>query len=221
MKWLTYQRQIALGVIVVILGHILSDVTGVGFFVNLGWIGYGLLWLVHPVWSQRANEHPRIRIYVQVAGAVILLLGCMLRSGAGDDFLQNRISESLGIDASRGTVVESYDDHSGFHVDGTLFAVLSFPDDALQSQIAAPGGWYALPMTEELHTLLYGTRTEEAAIGPYVGVTIPKVEEGYWILIDRHSEREKSEILDGGSFNYTAAVYDALHDCLIYVEYDT
>lgn len=222
MKKLTFGNQMLLGAIGIILGRILADMTSNGIFVNLGWIFYGLLFIVHPVWSQRADGHPRIKTYVRITGAVIILIGCMSRFGTGGDFLQSRISGTLGIDAAKGTVVESYDDHSGFHGDGTMYAVLSFEDDVLEKMISSPGGWHALPLTENLETLIYGTRTATAAIGPFIGVTVPKVENGYWFFYDRLGESHNdSEVLDRDSFNYTVAIYDADNDLLYYCEFDT
>ena len=222
MKWLTYSKQMTLGIVCVVLGHVLSWVSGYGIFLNLGWIAYGMLFLLHPVWLESASQNPHIKNYVRIAGAVVILIGCTIRFGTGDDFWQRRVSESLGIDVSRGTVDFSYDDHSGFHGDGTMYAVLSFPDDTLEDMISAPGGWYALPLTENLQTLIYGNWTETKVIGPFVGVAVPAVEQGWWYFYDRQGEtHDDSEVLNRGSFNYTVAIYDADQNQLIYIEYDT
>lgn len=222
MKWLTYPKQIILGVVFVILGHVLSWVTGYGIYTNLGWIAYGLLFLLHPVWLESASQNPHIKNYVCIAGGVVVIMGCILRAGGEDDFLQSRISESLGIDVSKGAVVQSYDDHSGFHGDGTTYAVLSFKDDALEQAISAPGGWHKLPLTENLQTLIYGTRTDTSVHGPFIGITVPKVENGYWCFYDRQGETaDDGGVLSRGSYNYTIAMYDADADRLYYCEYDT
>ena len=221
MKKLTYGKQMVLGLILLTLGHILSWVTDWRFFENLGWIAYGLLFLIHPVWGAGAVNSPHIKTYVRLAGAAIVLTGCFLRVGE-DDFWQRRVSESLQIDASEGTVVNSYDDHSGFHGDGTSYVVLSFENDELEQGIAAPGGWHQLPLTENLETLIYGTRTDTTSIGPCIGITMSRAERGYWYFYDRQGETtDDGDVLNRGSFNYTFALYDAEKDLLYYCEYDT
>ena len=221
MKKLTYGKQMVLGIALLTLGHILSWVTDWRFFENLGWIAYGLLFLIHPVWGAGAVNSPHIKTYVRLAGAAIVLMGCFLRVGE-DDFWQRRVSESLQIDASEGIVVNSYDDHSGFHGDGTSYVVLSFENEELEQGISAPGGWNHLPLTENLETLIYGTRTDTEAIGPFIGITMSKAEKGYWYFYDRQGETtDDSNVLNRGSFNYTFALYDAEKDLLYYCEYDT
>lgn len=222
MKWLTCQRQLILGIILMALGNILSAVTEIWFLENMGWILFGLLFLFHPVWSENVDNNPRVKTYVRIAGAVVVLIGCCLRVGGEDDYWQRHISESLGIDASAGVLEVSYDDHGGFQGDGTSYAVLVFSDEELEQGIAAPGGWNHLPLNHTLETLIYGTRTETTATGPFIGVTFPKVTEGYWYFYDRQGQtQDESAVLNRNSYNYTFAVYDAENDQLYFCEYDT
>ena len=222
MKRLTYGRQMVLGIVLLTLGHIMSWMIDWQYFQNLGWIAYGVLFLIHPVWGAGAANTPHIKTYVRLAGAAVVLMGCFLRIGDGADYWQRNISETLGIDASEGTVVSSYDDHSGFHGDGTSYAVLSFEDEILEQGIAAPGGWKKQPLDHNLETLIYGTRTETKATGPYIGITFPRVEEGYWYFYDRQGETYEDDlVLTRGSYNYIFAVYDICSDKLYYCEYDT
>ena len=222
MKKLTYGRQMVLGIAFLTLGHILSWVTDWHYFENIGWIAYGLLFLIHPVWGAGAANTPHIKTYVRLAGAAVVLLGCFLRVGDGSDYWQRHISESLQIDVSEGVVVNSFDDHSGFQGDGTSYAVLSFDDEELEKLISAPGGWHSLPLTDNLETLIYGTRTETTATGPFIGVTMSRAKKGYWYFYDRQGETtDDSGVLNRGSYNYTFALYDADKDLLYYCEYDT
>ena len=222
MRKLTYGNQMVLGILLVALGHILAAVTDKGFFMNLGWISYGLLFLIHPVWSREAATHPKSKTYVRIAGAVVVLIGLVVRNGTGNDFWQSRVSENLGIDAGKASVLTSYDDHSGFHGDGTSYAVLSFGEQDMKGEISAAEHWYALPMPKELQTLLYGEWTPTKVTGPFVGVTIPKVDQGFYYFFDRQGDTHSvGEVLDRGSFNYTVAIYDLVKNELIYCEYDT
>lgn len=222
MKYLTYQNQLFLGVIGIGVGHLLSWLTEFSFFLNLGWIICGMLFVIHPVWNERADENPHIKRYVRLAGIIVMLMGLMLRVGGGDDFWYDRISEALGVNISDSTLLQGYDDHSGFHGDGTMFAALEFSDDRMEYVISSPGGWNALPLPENLHTLVYGKHSSEAAIGPYIGITMPKVERGYWYFYDRQGmTQDDAMVLKRGSYNYTIAIYDADNDVLYYCEYDT
>lgn len=222
MRKLTYGRQMILGIVLLTLGHVLSWMTGWRYFDNLGWIAYGLLFLIHPVWGAGAMDTPHIKTYVRLAGAAVVLTGCFLRVGGADDYWQRHISESLQINVSEATVINSYDDHSGFQGDGTSYVVLSFEDDKLENQIAAPGGWHSLPLTDNLETLIYGTRTETEATGPFIGITMSRAESGYWYFYDRQGETySDDQVLNRGSYNYTFAIYDTQKDLLYYCEYDT
>ncbi len=42
---------------------------------------------------------------------------------------------STGIDLSAGEMVSTYDDHGGFHGDGTTCTIIQFSDDALLEEI--------------------------------------------------------------------------------------
>lgn len=222
MKKLTFQNQVLLGISGIGLGHLLSWMTFNRIFENLGWIFYGLLFLLHPVWPERASQNSRMKTWVRLAGVLIIVMGCLIRSGTGGDFWHFRITEVLGVDVARGTVVESFDDHSGFHGDGTRYAVLSFEDDELEQVISAPGGWHVLPLTENLQVLVYGTATETTATGPFIGTVIPEVKSGYYYFYDRQGDTsEDAQVLTRPSFNYTIAIYDADADRLFYCEYDT
>ena len=222
MKHLTYSKQMLIGILGLGVGHLLSWFTDISFFVNLGWFFYGALFVVHPVWLESADRNPHIKQYVRIAGVVVILLGLMLRTGGDDDFLYDRIEVSLGVDISEAVISTGYDDHSGFHVDGTLYAVLEFPDDRFEEIISAPGGWNALPLTENLNTLIYGKWSEQSVTGPFVGVTVPQAEQGYWYFYDRQGMTSADDmVLNRSSYNYTIAIYDAVRKCLYYCEYDT
>lgn len=222
MKWLTYRNQMILGISILTLCHILSWVTGRGFFQNIGWIVYGMLFLLHPVWLESASRNPHISNYVRIAGAVVVVLGSILRVGGADDFWQSRISKALDIDVRNAAVTVSYDDHTGFHGDGTMYAVLYLENDKLEQIISAPGGWNTLPLTENLTTLVYGIRTDTNTYGPYIGVTVPKIREGYYFFLDRKNKTYSDDmVLTGTSINYTIALYDSENDLLYYCEYDT
>ena len=223
MKHLTYSKQMLIGILGLGVGHLLSWFTDISAFINLGWIFYGILFVVHPVWLENADRNPHIKQYVRIAGVVVILLGLTIHTGnSGDDFWDNRIEASLGVDVSEAVIATGYDDHSGFHGDGILYAVLEFSDDRFEEKISAPGGWNALPLTENLNTLIYGKWGKQVVTGPFIGVTVPQVEQGYWYFYDRQGMSSADDmVLNRGSFHYTIAIYDAARKCLYYCEYDT
>ena len=178
--------------------------------------------MVHPVWLETAGRNPHIKQYVRIAGILVILLGLTIHTGnSGDDFLYNRIEVSLGVDVSEAVIATGYDDHKGFHGDGTLYAVLEFSDERFEERISAPGGWYSLPLTDDLNTLIYGKRSTQNVTGPFIGVTVPQVEQGYWYFYDRQGMTSDDDmVLNRDSYNNTIAIYDAFRKCLYYCEYD-
>lgn len=222
MKKLTFQRQVVLGIVILGIAHFLWNLTGNGYFVNGAWLFYGFLFVLHPVLPANAEDNSRNRKLVQLSGVIVILIGCMLRSGSADDFLQNRISEHLGVDVGNGAVRASMDDHSGFHGDGTMYVELSFADDGLEQVIEKAEHWHRLPLTDTLQTLIHGTRTDTATVDPYLDVSMPEPERGYWYFYDRQGETAQDDgVLHRGSYNYTIGIYDADADILYYCEYDT
>lgn len=126
---------------------------------------------------------------------------------------------SIGIDLSDGELVSTYDDHGGFHGDGTTCTIIQFSDDALLEEIEAAGTWQSFPPDEAVNQLLYGnylydTETQENFV--------PPMEKGYYLLKDRNSQAaEKPNIMKRGSFNFDLAVYDTDNRTLYYLVLDT
>ncbi len=54
---------------------------------------------------------------------------------------------------------------------------------------------------------------------------IPRIENGYWLFIDRHGDSvdnyDDVELFNRHSFNFTLALYDAYENMLYYIEFDT
>ena len=137
---------------------------------------------------------------------------------------QDLASEALSLDLSSGSEVSSYDTHSG-NGDGTSCIVLSFQDDAVLEQIQASDAWHPLPVDH------FSEETGETSwqIGPYLtddsgNPLVPKVQNGYYVLLDRQAEDGRtpgSDILSRYSFNFTFGLYDADTDTLYCCELDT
>lgn len=140
-----------------------------------------------------------------------------------------KISETLGVDLSSATILQSMDSHGGFHGDGDTYVKISFDDDEGKSfvkELETTTGWNELPLTDNLNTIVYGTEI----VGPYAtndnGETyFPFVSNGYYFFIDRHSEskniKDDTNIIKRASFNFTIAIYDINNHVLHYYELDT
>ncbi len=158
--------------------------------------------------------------------AVTLAVLCAVCLAAcGSQTPAEGISTALSIDVSSGKEVQFRDDHGGFHGDGTEYVVLAFADDKVLEQIKDDSAWTALPLDETAKALVYGVAGETSRIGPFLtdenGDTLfPEIENGYYILIDRHSQKE-ANILERASFNFTLAIYDTDTNKLHYCAFDT
>lgn len=154
---------------------------------------------------------------VFLAGALALLCaGCV---GNRDS-----LPGTLGVTLTDSTLSEYWDEH-GWMGDGTQYwkVELSPTDAAALEQTAQTGeGWHALPVNEDGEVLLYG---RELA-GPYLTgkdgkALLPQVEEGYWFFWDDQTHSPETDVRGRGSYNFTAAVYDAQTRTLYCGELDT
>lgn len=157
---------------------------------------------------------------------VFLLSGCE-QSG----YSKTNISKTLGIDISSAEYMTTIDTHGGFFGDGTAHVIVPLEGSNCLEQIQSNNDWHELPLSENLTAIVYGIKTENASIGPYITFDdsgssgIPEIENGYYFFLDRHSQStdpsDDSSVLARASFNLTIAIYDADTDTLHYLELDT
>ena len=161
---------------------------------------------------------------------VLMLLMILSLVGCRKKDIQSDISESLGIDVRKGTVLMDSDSHGGFHGDGMLFQQISFGDSKLSDEIKDNDGWKPMPLSQNMEALVYGIEVDTSSIGPYLtdesgNTIIPDIQNGYYYFYDRHSESKDpysdKDILNRASFNFTLALYDSDNRVLYYVEFDT
>ncbi len=80
MKKLSFKVQVWLGAAVFILCLVLSHVLHMGWIHNLGWVIYGLLFLVHPVPPENVHGEPKkLKMYARIAGIIAILWGLLVR----------------------------------------------------------------------------------------------------------------------------------------------
>lgn len=161
----------------------------------------------------------------KVIALAFVVLFTLSLAACGSQTPAKDISTALSIDVSSGKEIQFSDNHGGFHGDGTEYVVLEFSDDSVLEQIKDNSAWTALSLDETAKALVYGVTEETSQIGPFLtdenGDTLfPEIENGYYILIDRHSQKE-GNILERASFNFTLAIYDTDTNKLHYCEFDT
>lgn len=161
---------------------------------------------------------------------VLLLLMIFSLVGCGKKDIQSDISDSLGIDVNKGTVLTDSDSHGGFHGDGMMFQQITFEDSMLSDEIKDNDSWKPLPLSQNIEALVYGIEEDTSSIGSYLtdengDTIIPDIQNGYYYFYDRHSESTEpyndKDVLNRASFNFTLAVYDSDNHVLYYVEFDT
>lgn len=83
MKKLTFKRQICLALGIMILCFIIATATKLSFIHNLGWIIYGLSFIIHPVWPESlAYADPKKMIrYCRIAGIIVIAIALITRFG--------------------------------------------------------------------------------------------------------------------------------------------
>lgn len=167
-----------------------------------------------------------------MAALALFLTAC---GGGSARSVQEEVAVTLGLDLSGCEVVSSWDDHGGFHGDGTAFAELKCSGGGVLDQIREDSNWKALPLDRTAQALVYGVReesgTEETGItvyqtGPYLtdgegDPLIPEIREGFYRLIDRHTQAGETDLLSRASLNFTLALYDTGTDALYFCEMDT
>ncbi len=140
------------------------------------------------------------------------------------------VERDLGLDVSSAWVVSHSDSHGGFHGDGLTYTVLNCARKPPLEQLQASGTWQQFPLDATTSTLVYGWREEDGGhvtqIGPYLGngqgaPLLPDIQNGYYLLLDRHSQAGHTDILSRGSFNFTLGVYDTDTHTLYYCKLDT
>lgn len=152
----------------------------------------------------------------------VLVLTLFILQGCTNTGERDAIQEtafSIGIDLSAGKLVSTYDDHGGFHGDGTTCTIMQFSDDAILEEIEEAGTWQSFPPDEAVNELLYGNYLFDAETQENF---VPPIENGYYLLKDRNTEaKEQPNILARHSFNFDLAVYDTDNRTLYYLVLDT
>ena len=165
----------------------------------------------------------RLLILVSISMVALFTL-----AACGSKTVQDSISKELGLSVSGGKEVSNFNTYSGG--EGRSCIAISFDDDTVLEEIKGNSEWKAFPLDETMQTLIYGLEDETGGkSGPFLSddqqnALVPDIQNGYYILIDRHAEKDKptgADILNRGSFNFTAGLYDTDTDTLYFCKLDT
>ena len=154
------------------------------------------------------------RKILQTVGIFLLCLGILTGCGRRDE--KEMVGRALGMDLSEGRVVRFWDDHGGFHGDGTVFCEMLLED-------LVPGKeWKQLPYPTEIEEFLSAT---ENFFSEGDGSVLPEVTEGFYYFENRAygagDHFDPTGVNGQASYNVTLAIYDAGAEVLYYLEVDT
>lgn len=81
-KTITFKIQLIFGVILALFSCFVSFVFHISVFMNIAWILYGLLWIIHPVCPESYNNNRGIQLS-RIAGIICVLIGIIMEFGIG------------------------------------------------------------------------------------------------------------------------------------------
>ena len=158
----------------------------------------------------------RILCILLAAALLLGLAGCGALSKA-ERQIKNRTG--LDLDLSGCRIVSETDSHGGFLGDGECLLVLDCggSEDKLRAQT---GDWPALPLSDNVRTVLYDWGVAEK-------YGIPALGSGKWYFYDRFPDaaaldrRSDARLLSRPAVNFSLLLYDSEHSRLYYFEMDT
>ena len=131
------------------------------------------------------------------------------------------LAQALDIQTDGGVEEEYIETHGGFHGDGLTYIRVDFSRTELECVLAEKEGWRETPLTENIHTTLYGDESWQG-IKDSCNFLLPEVENGYYYFLDRQNNSfDDEDLRKRPSFNFTFVVYDVETDILYFVKFDT
>ena len=79
MKKLTYEAQLTISFLIVILGCILSDIFNFWIYHSIAYVIGGLLFIVHPVVPKQLEGIDKAVFWTRIAGIILILIGIFTR----------------------------------------------------------------------------------------------------------------------------------------------
>ena len=83
MKKLDFKLQIRISLGLLILCFVLATVTKIAWLHNLGWIIYGLFFILNPVWPKAWDwqDHDKLQLGCRAAGVLCMVAALITRFG--------------------------------------------------------------------------------------------------------------------------------------------
>lgn len=129
-----------------------------------------------------------------------------------------RIHALCGLDIAGSALISSKDTHDGFHGDGAT--VVQYDCTPIADAVLRKSeSWAVLPMTENLHKIMYEDGYSLAA-----KYGIPTVSHGRYFFVDSQAEADThsdANLLARPSFNFTLVILDTDSNQLYFFKYDT
>lgn len=130
------------------------------------------------------------------------------------------ISSELEVNIPITAKMEYKDNHGGLLYEGETIAIINFTErqaNNFYEKIKVNEHWMKYPIDELIESHL--------SLHEMDGITIPKIENGYWFIKDRHklaiNEYFYDRIYDRSSRNFSVGIYDIDSKVLYYFRQDT
>lgn len=155
---------------------------------------------------------------------IFSLTGCFSKS------INKEISNFSGIKIPRNSQIKYEDTHGGFHGDGATLAKVEFDSNDAENilaQIKDNDNWEGLPLSKNIEIRMYGGKKDSVVYNSDLAerLDMPKVDNGYWMFIDRFDGENRINddrlLFDRYAANYTIGIYDAESNTLYYCKYDS
>lgn len=136
------------------------------------------------------------------------------------------IKKEIDLDISSCNILLDNDTHSGPLGDGE-YIVKADCSDSSEDILSQITNWNEFPLSKNLRLIMYGgykgAKYYAYELAEKNG--IPKIENGYYLFIDRHDNAEDKyndeDLFNSFSFNFTIAFYDLDTNYFYYFEFDT
>ena len=76
---LTYRKQTALAVLIIIFANIFTEAFGIWIYRSMGFCVCGLMWIIHPVLPSNIEENEKTIHWARIAGVILILIGIFTR----------------------------------------------------------------------------------------------------------------------------------------------
>lgn len=162
--------------------------------------------------------------YFPLASLLLAIFFVLLVKPTWDDI--SIVPDCYGLPIRNYEIVESEDTHGGFLGDGYYYAIIDCSKDR-ETAYETLKRWKKMPLSENLNLMIYGGEKGGSTYSAWISETvkIPKIENGYYLFEDRHTESKNSsndsELFNRHSYNFSITIYDADTDIMYYFEYDT